>query len=122
MQSRLNTLIALSYCSEECKDVAIMWCTTKRARDVPGGRARQWSSVQSLAVRAHCCRESAAGWFDRTPPCARYPSQLRASGGRCVRGIWLWAAETRAASVSTLPGRLELPTLRLTASRSSQLS
>ena len=58
----------------------------------------------------------------QTHPKPLNPSGLEACFEQVAQGLWLVRRVHRRSKTISLPGRLELPTLRLTASRSNQLS
>ena len=57
-----------------------------------------------------------------TPNIIQNPPNLEACFEQVAQGLWLVRRVHRRSKTISLPGRLELPTLRLTASRSNQLS
>ena len=57
-----------------------------------------------------------------TPNTIQNPPCLEACFEQVAQGLWLVRRVHRRSKTISLPGRLELPTLRLTASRSNQLS
>ena len=91
-----------------------------------------------LAFKAAVCQPANTPNAPKTlqtlqnPPNARKPSKhskhhpnppgLEACFEQVAQGLWLVRRVHRRSKTISLPGRLELPTLRLTASRSNQLS
>ena len=97
----------------------------------PGPRPQQWLSIgfQScrLPARKHSKRSKTLQTL-QNPPNLQTPSKtpnppgLEACFEQVAQGLWLVRRVRRRRKTMSLPGRLELPTLRLTASRSNQLS
>ena len=97
----------------------------------PGPRPQQWLSIgfQScrLPARKHSKRSKTLQTL-QNPPNLQTPSKtpnppgLEACFEQVAQGLWLVRRVRRRSKTISLPGRLELPTLRLTASRSNQLS
>ena len=100
----------------------------------PGPRPQQWLSIgfQScrLPARKHSKRSKTLQTLQnppnlQTPPKTPNPPGLEACFEQVAQGLWLVRRVRRRSKTISLPGRLELPTLRLTAltaSRSNQLS
>ena len=91
----------------------------------PGPRPQQWLSIgfQScrLPARKHSKRSKTLQTL-QTPSKTPNPPGLEACFEQVAQGLWLVRRVHRRSKTISLPGRLELPTLRLTASRSNQLS
>ena len=95
----------------------------------PGPRPQQWLSIgfQScrLPARKHSKRSKTLQTLQNppnTPNTIQNPPNLEACFEQVAQGLWLVRRVHRRSKTISLPGRLELPTLRLTASRSNQLS
>ena len=95
----------------------------------PGPRPQQWLSIgfQScrLPARKHSKRSKTSKHHPK--PSKHHPKPpnspgLEACFEQVAQGLWLVRRVHRRSKTISLPGRLELPTLRLTASRSNQLS
>ena len=93
----------------------------------PGPRPQQWLSIgfQScrLPARKHSKRSKTLQTL-QTPSKTLQTLQAwrHAFFEQVAQGLWLVRRVHRRCKTISLPGRLELPTLRLTASRSNQLS
>ena len=91
----------------------------------PGPRPQQWLSIgfQScrLPARKHSKRSKTLQTSKHHPKPPNPPG-LEACFEQVAQGLWLVRRVHRRSKTISLPGRLELPTLRLTASRSNQLS
>ena len=86
----------------------------------PRGRPRQASREASRQASREVLREASR-------QVSRQASRHREAGleacfEQVAQGLWLVRRVHRRSKTTSLPGRLELPTLRLTASRSNQLS
>ena len=95
----------------------------------PGPRPQQWLSIgfQScrLPARKHSKRSKTLQTLQDPPNTIQNPPNppgLEACFEQVAQGLWLVRRVHRRSKTISLPGRLELPTLRLTASRSNQLS
>ena len=95
----------------------------------PGPRPQQWLSIgfQScrLPARKHSKRSKTLQTLQNPPNTIQNPPNppgLEACFEQVAQGLWLVRRVHRRSKTISLPGRLELPTLRLTASRSNQLS
>ena len=95
----------------------------------PGPRPQQWLSIgfQScrLPTRKHSKRSKTLQTLQNPPNTIQNPPNppgLEACFEQVAQGLWLVRRVHRRSKTISLPGRLELPTLRLTASRSNQLS
>ena len=95
----------------------------------PGPRPQQWLSIgfQScrLPARKHSKRSKTLQTLQNPPNTIQNPPNppgLEACFEQVAQGLWLVRRVHRRSKAISLPGRLELPTLRLTASRSNQLS
>ena len=98
----------------------------------PGPRPQQWLSIgfQScrLPARKHSKRSKTLQTLQNPPNTPNTiqnppnPPGLEACFEQVAQGLWLVRRVHRRSKTISLPGRLELPTLRLTASRSNQLS
>ena len=88
-------------------------------RPKPRGRPRQASREASRQASREVLREASrqAGRASR-----HREAGLEACFEQVAQGLWLVRRVHRRSKTISLPGRLELPTLRLTASRSNQLS
>ena len=89
----------------------------------PGPRPQQWLFL--LAFKAAVCQP--ANTPNAPKPSKHHPKPpnppgLEACFEQVAQGLWLVRRVHRRSKTISLPGRLELPTLRLTASRSNQLS
>ena len=98
-------------------------------RPPPGPRPQQWLSIgfQScrLPARKHSKRSKTLQTLQNSPNTIQNPPNppgLEACFEQVAQGLWLVRRVHRRSKTISLPGRLELPTLRLTASRSNQLS
>ena len=94
-----------------------------------GPRPQQWLSIgfQScrLPARKHSKRSKTLQTLQNPPNTIQNPPNppgLEACFEQVAQGLWLVRRVHRRSKTMSLPGRLELPTLRLTASRSNQLS
>ena len=95
----------------------------------PGPRPQQWLSIgfQScrLPARKHSKRSKTLQTLQNPPNTIQNPPNppgLEACFEQVAQGLWLVRRVHRRSKTISLPGRLELPTLRLIASRSNQLS
>ena len=101
----------------------------------PGPRPQQWLSIgfQScrLPARKHSKRSKTLQTLQNPPNAPKPPNTiqnlqnppgLEACFEQVAQGLWLVRRVHRRSKTISLPGRLVLPTLRLTASRSNQLS
>ena len=98
----------------------------------PGPRPQQWLSIgfQScrLPARKHSKRSKTLQTLPNPPNTPNTiqnppnPPGLEACFEQVAQGLWLVRRVHRRSKTISLPGRLEPPTLRLTASRSNQLS
>ena len=95
----------------------------------PGPRPQQWLSIGFQSCRLPACKHSKRSKTLQTlqnPPNTIQnppnPPGLEACFEQVAQGLWLVRRVHRRSKAISLPGRLELPTLRLTASRSNQLS
>ena len=92
----------------------------------PGPRPQQWLSIgfQScrLPARKHSKRSKTLQNSPNTIQNPPNPPGLEACFEQVAQGLGLVRRVHRRSKTMSLPGRLELPTLRLTASRSNQLS
>ena len=95
----------------------------------PGPRPQQWLSIgfQScrLPARKHSKRSKTIQTLQNPPNTIQNlqnPPCLEACFEQVAQGLWLVRRVHRRSKTISLPGRLELPTLRLTASRSNQPS
>ena len=75
-----------------------------------------------LAFKAAFCQPANTPKPSKHHPKPPNPPGLEACFEQVAQGLWLVRRVHRRSKTISLPGRLELPTLRLTASRSNQLS
>ena len=79
-------------------------------------RAKATAMAFYLAFKAAACQPA------NPPNTIQNPPGLEACFEQVAQGLWLVRRVHRRSKTMSFPGRLELPTLRLTASRSNQLS
>ena len=100
-------------------------------RPKPRGRPRQASREASRQASREVLREASRQVSRQARQASRQASRrasrhreagLEACFEQVAQGLWLVRRVHRRSKTISLPGRLELPTLRLTASRSNQLS
>lgn len=97
-------------------------------RPKPRGRPRQASREASRQASREVLREASRQVSRQASrQASRRASRHREAGleacfEQVAQGLWLVRRVHRRSKTISLPGRLELPTLRLTASRSNQLS
>ena len=90
----------------------------------PGPRPQQWLSIGFQSCTPFASPQTLQTLQNppntiQNPP---NPPGLEACFEQVAQGLWLVRRVHRRSKAISLPGRLELPTLRLTASRSNQLS
>ena len=94
----------------------------------PGPRPQQWLSIGFQSCRLPARKHSKRSKTLQTPKTLQTlqnppnPPGLEACFEQVAQGLWLVRRVHRRSKTISLPGRLELPTLRLTASCSNQLS
>ena len=87
----------------------------------PGPRPQQWLSIGFQSCRLPA-RKHSIQTLQNPPNTIQNPPNLEACFEQVAQGLWLVRRVHRRSKTISLPGRLELPTLRLTALRSNQLS
>ena len=88
----------------------------------PRPRPQQWLSIGFKAAVCQPANTPNAPKPSKYHPKPPNPPGLEACFEQVAQGLWLARRVHRRSKTISLPGRLELPTLRLTASRSNQLS